>query len=96
MRQANPMLCSLPHPVYLALGADGAYRQRAYACLVAEVLNPDEVALIRLRLQRQHALGTERFRAMIEAQLQRCAGAAKIGRRPKPRLVSEIGYESPL
>lgn len=31
----------------------------------------EELELIRLRLQRQHALGTDRFRAMIEDQLQR-------------------------
>jgi putative transposase len=81
--QANALLT--PHSTYLALGLDGAYRQHAYARLVAEILNPGEVALIRLRLQRQHALGTDRFRAMIEAQLQRRAGPARIGRPSKAR-----------
>lgn len=48
--QSNALLT--PHPAYLALGTDSAYRQHAYARLVAEILNQDEVALIRLRLQR--------------------------------------------
>ncbi|ALN59067.1 hypothetical protein GLE_3723 [Lysobacter enzymogenes] len=40
----------------------------------------EELQPIRLRLQRQHALGFDRFREMIEGQLQRRAGPAKIGR----------------
>ncbi|WP_082723509.1 transposase [Lysobacter capsici] len=92
--QSNALLT--PHPTYLALGTDRAYRQHAYARLVAEILNPDDVALIRLRLQRQHALGTDRFRAMIEAQLLRRAGPAKIGRPSKARSVSTSGLKSPL
>ena len=81
----EPSTLLTPHPVYLTLDADVTSRHQAYASLVAEILNPDEVTLIRLRLQRQHALGTDRFRAMIEAQLQRRAGPAKIGRPSKAR-----------
>ncbi|MBW3551637.1 MAG: hypothetical protein KY442_12860 [Proteobacteria bacterium] len=51
---------------------------------LASAVAPDELERIRLRLQRQHALGTDRFRAMIEEQLQRRAGPAKIGRPRKP------------
>jgi len=47
---------------------------------MVETLGPEELELIRLRLQRQHALGTDRLRALIEAQLDRRAGPAKIGR----------------
>lgn len=83
-------------PVYLTLDADDTSPQQAYASLVAEALNPDDVALIRLRLQRQHALGTDRFRSVIEAQLQRRAGPAKIGRPCKDRPGPESGMESPL
>lgn len=67
----DPLLT--PHPAYLALGADAATRQQAYGALMVETLDPEELELIRLRLQRQHALGTDRFRAMIEAQLDRRA-----------------------
>ncbi|MFC0677970.1 transposase [Lysobacter korlensis] len=69
-----------PHAAYLALGDNPAARQHAYRALVAQALAPDELELIRLRLQRQHALGSDRFRAAIEAQLSRRAGPAKIGR----------------
>ena len=69
-----------PHPAYLALGADSPSRQQAYRALVAETLVAEELELIRLRLQRQHALGSDRFRACIEAQLARRAGPARIGR----------------
>lgn len=69
-----------PHPAYLALGVAGKGRHQAYRALVAEALTVEDLELIRLRLQRQHALGTDRFRAYIEAQLARPAGPAKIGR----------------
>lgn len=81
--QHDPLLT--PHPGYLALGADPATRRQAYRALVAEAIAPEELELIRLRLQRQHALGPDRFRAMIEAQLDRRAGPARIGRSPKRR-----------
>jgi putative transposase len=44
---------------------------------------------IRLHLQRQHAYGSERFRAAIEVQLGRRAGPAKIGRPRKLALLDE-------
>lgn len=69
-----------PHPQYLALGCDAAARQAAYRAWVDDAVSPEELEVIRLRLQRQHALGTDRFRAMIEEQLQRRAGPAMIGR----------------
>lgn len=74
----DPLLT--PHPAYLALGTDASDRQQAYRALVAEAPTQDDLELIRLRLQRQHALGSDRFRAEIEAQLARQAGPAKIGR----------------
>ena len=76
--QPDPLLT--PHAQYLALGLDEASRLKAYRTWVASALFPKELELIRLRLQRQHALGTDRFRAMIEDQLERRAGPAKIGR----------------
>lgn len=35
-----------------------------------DAINPDETAAIRLNLQRQQALGNDRFRAAIEAARQ--------------------------
>ena len=69
-----------PHAEYLALGSDVPARLEAYRAWVADAIPAEELELIRLRLQRQHALGTDRFRVMIEGQLQRRAGPAKIGR----------------
>lgn len=81
MGQPDPLLT--PHARYLALGLDEASRLDAYRAWVAAAVSAEELELIRLRLQRQHALGTDRFRAMIEDQLQRRAGPAKIGRPSK-------------
>jgi len=80
--QSDPLLS--PHSRYLALGLDEASRLDAYRSWVAGAVSAEEVELIRLRLQRQHALGTDRFRTMIEDQLKRHAGPAKIGRPKKP------------
>lgn len=57
--------------------------QYAYRELVRQAISEDDLTVIRLHLQRQHALGTDRFRAAIEAQLGRRAGPAKTGRRRK-------------
>jgi putative transposase len=78
-----------PHPQYLARDAEDTARQRLYRDWVQSAITPNEVAPdevdeIRRRLQCQHAFGTERFRQMIEEQLQRRAGPAKIGRPRKP------------
>lgn len=45
-----------------------------------ETLAQHDIDAIRTHLQRQHALGPDRFRLAIEAQLSRRAGPAKIGR----------------
>lgn len=83
----NPLIH--PHAGYLSLGSTQAERCEAYRALIAEALSPDDVDHIRLHLQRQHALGSERFRASIEAQLSRRAGPAKIGRPRKVPLKGE-------
>jgi putative transposase len=82
----RPDLMVTPHPGFLALDADPQSRQAAYRELVKQAVSDDELTAIRCHLQRQHALGTERFRAAIEAQLGRSAGPAKIGR---PRKAAE-------
>jgi hypothetical protein len=62
----NPLLTL--HPVQQALGAI------AYRDLLAETLNPEDLAAIRAYLQQQRAYGRDDFRAMIEAKTQRFAG----------------------
>lgn len=70
----------IPHSLYLALDAEVAARQGLYRDWVQSAITPEEVDEIRRRLQCQHAFGLERFRQMIEEQLQRRAGPARIGR----------------
>ena len=69
-----------PHADYLALGITDDERHRTYRALAMENLSQDHLDAIRLHLQRQHALGSDRFRIAIEAQLSRRTGPAKIGR----------------
>ena len=69
-----------PHANHLALGSTRQERCAAYRALATETLSQDDLDAIRTHLQRQHALGPDRFRVVIEAQLQRRAGPAKIGR----------------
>ncbi|MBP1474542.1 hypothetical protein J7I44_09520 [Frateuria sp. MAH-13] len=75
-----------PHPNFLALGTDLVSQEAAYRELVKQAISDDDLAAIRLQLQRQHALGSERFRNAIKAQLGWSAGPVKIGR---PRKASE-------
>jgi len=72
-----------PHAIYAALGSTAEERQRAYAMLVAETLPDEDTAAIRDHLQRQHALGSDRFRASIEAMLKRRIGPGRPGRPPR-------------
>lgn len=92
-RNAQGLANSLihPHPCYLSLGTNESDRCATYRALVEQAIPSDELDNLRLHLQRQHAYGTERFRAAIEAQLSRRAGPAKIGRPRK----SEPSSESP-
>lgn len=79
-----------PHANFVALDRDPARRQVAYRELVGQAISEDDLTAIRLHLQRQHALGPDRFRAAIEAQLGRRAGPAKIGRPPKKQAESAL------
>lgn len=91
-RWARPTRSSA-HPQYLALHAEDTARQRLYPDWVQAAVTPEDVDEIRHRLQCQHALGTERFRQMIEEQLQRRTGPAKIGR---PRKSAHQAYAHAL
>jgi putative transposase len=87
---ADPLI--RPHSSYLNLGGNADERCSAYRALVEQAITPDELDHIRLHIQRQHAYGTERFRAAIEAQLSRRVGPAKIGRPKKLPLPLESAH----
>lgn len=76
-----------PHPAYLALGKDGPTRQIAYRNLVTEVLAEETLNEIRINLQQQRALGTDRFREQVQAKLRRFAGVRPAHR---PRKMASI------
>ncbi len=69
-----------PHPAYLVLSIDPSQRQQSYRSFVMQPVAPVELEDIRKHVQRQHAYGTDRFRAAIAVQLGRTAGPQKIGR----------------
>ena len=91
---ADPLI--RPHVSYLSLGSDVAERCTAHRTFVEQVITPDELDGIRLHLQRQHAYGTEYFRAAIEARLSRRAGPAKIGRPGKSPPFPESAHWPPF
>jgi len=62
-----------PHPDYLALGTSREQRQSAYRALFADVLQQAQIDDIRIYLKQQRALGNDRFQAMVERKLGRCA-----------------------
>jgi len=68
-----------PHPCYQTLGINDNERYAAYRSLAMASVDDEEAEAIRRHLQRQHAFGSPRFTAAIEAQLGRPAGPAKIG-----------------
>jgi putative transposase len=82
MGMSDPLV--QPHNEYLGLGADTTERQSAYRLLFKAALSDDQLLDIRIHLQQQRALGTNRFQAAIEAELGR---VAKVRPRGRPRKV---------
>lgn len=80
----DPLLT--PHEVYLRLAASAQERLALYRALLFEAIPPEEVAAIRLYVQRQRALGSAKFQEQIERQLQRRAGIGRPGR-PRKEIV---------
>lgn len=66
---AAPDALVTPHDVYLRLAEDVVLRRNRYRELVAQALSEDDLAAIRLYVQRQRALGSNRFQEQIEKQL---------------------------
>jgi putative transposase len=63
-----------PHAEFARLGPEAESRGRAYAALVAAGLSDDLLHDIRIYLQQQRALGTDRFREQVEARIRRFSG----------------------
>ena len=82
---ADPLVS--PHETYLRIDSDTPQRLTAYRSLVMGDIDEREIEAIRTYIQRQRALGSDRFQAQIEQQLQRRAGLGKPGR---PRKVGKV------
>lgn len=78
---ADPLLT--PHAEYLALGPDPSARATAYGALFTDAMPDPLVQEIRDYLQQQKALGTDRFRAWVEARTGRFATVRGAGRPPR-------------
>lgn len=78
------------HACYTALGSTPAERRAGYSRLVAEGVEAIQVETIRRYTQRQHALGSAEFQAVVEAKLGRRATPARIGR---PRMQAGVSID---
>jgi putative transposase len=76
--ESNPLL--IPHPDYLALGANGDDRQRHYRHLFDAHLDEQAVADIRSATNGNYVLGNKRFQDEIEKMLGRRVTRGKSGR----------------
>lgn len=83
--RADPLLTARAE--YSALGTCAESRREAYRALVAQALPDEDIAAIRLYVQRQQALGTPRFQHAIGEMLGRRAGPGRNGRPPGSKTV---------
>ena len=60
------------HAGYLALGPDASERERAYRRLLMEAFSDEVLADIRSHMQQERALGSPRFRSMLDGLPQSC------------------------
>jgi putative transposase len=72
-----------PHPEYLAMGATGASRSRAYRKLAGEELSSELISKIRNAANTGLALGNERFRKEVEQLTGQRQHHRKRGPKPK-------------
>lgn len=75
------------HPAYLALGPTSPERAQAHRALFDDALSAEAIAEIR-SYPKQRALGTDRFRAVVERKLGRCASV--------PRASTSLAATRPL
>ena len=83
--QDDPLLS--PHPVYLQIAGEIEERRALYRELVSQALADEDIDAIRQYVQRQRALGSGKFQAEIEQQLQRRAGLGRPGRPIKEKVL---------
>jgi len=74
-----------PHPLYQVLGATPSLRQHAYRRLFVSHIDETDLGLIRGTVNQELVLGSDRFRAQIEAMTSRQAGERRRGRPRKQR-----------
>ena len=65
----------------MALGNNKIQRIKAYREIFGQVLTNEEIARIRLSLEKEHALGTERFRI----EMKRLTGIRQRSAKPGPK-----------
>lgn len=73
----------VPHELYRRLGRSHAARCKAYRALFRTDLDPEIVRDLRLATNGNYALGSDRFKAQVEAALGRRVSRGKPGRRPR-------------
>jgi len=86
MGETNELLT--PHAEYLALGSTTSERHRAYQALIDQQIEDEQLDEIRESTNKGWPLGTERFKADIEATLARAARPPKRGR---PKAEKTVG-----
>jgi putative transposase len=77
--------CLTPHPIYLALGDSPEHRQYQYRELFNTALPPEQIHTIRNCLNHNFPLGSDKFRADIEAHLNVRFGHLAPGHPIKPK-----------
>src|SRR6185369_15211797 len=82
--RADATILRFDHPAYQSLGASASDLQLALRALFDEVLSVDDTCDIRAYIQQQRALGNDRFGAMVEQKLGRCASLRPPHRPPAP------------
>lgn len=83
--QDDPLL--IAHPSYLQIAGEADERRSLYREVVSQALTDEDMAAIRQYVQRQRALGSDRFQAQIEQQLQRRARLGQPGRPAKKKVL---------
>ncbi|MFZ0105509.1 MAG: transposase, partial [Thiobacillus sp.] len=74
-----------PHAEFTRLGREDADRRAAYRALFVAAIDPEDLVAIRGCTHKGWALGSERFRAEIEALVQRQAVSKGVGRPRKEK-----------
>ena len=93
--RADATILRFDHPAYQSLGASASDLQVALRALFDEVLSVDDTCDIRAYIQQQRALGNDRFGAMVEQKLGRCA-SLRPPHRPPLRRGLQVRHSDPV